>query len=106
MRKISPSPCATLSLRQHFVTAVSSNNTRACVKNSVQKKKNRNKKTDNMQEYEEPTQNITISTSVSMYGRIRSWLLHGHDELPPELIRGNLVNQKVNTYLFFFFKSS
>lgn len=60
-----------------------------------------------MQEYEEPTQTV-ITSSVSMYGRIRAWLLHGHDELPPELIRGNLVNQKVNDficYYHFFFDS-
>lgn len=47
-----------------------------------------------MQDYEQPQQNV-LTTSASMYGRIRAWLLHGHDELPPELIRGDLVNQKV-----------
>lgn len=52
-----------------------------------------------MQDYEEPVPNNpninNISTSPSMYGRIRAWLLNEHEEITAELIKGTLINLKV-----------
>lgn len=49
-----------------------------------------------MQDYVDPNENnYKITSSPSMYVRIKSWLLNGSDNVSPEEIRGDLVNQKV-----------
>lgn len=49
-----------------------------------------------MQDYVEPNDNnCKITSSPSMYVRIKAWLLSGSDSVPPEEIRGDLVNLKV-----------
>lgn len=49
-----------------------------------------------MQDYVDPNDtNCKITSSPSMYVRIKAWLLNGSDNVPPEEIRGDLVNLKV-----------
>lgn len=44
-------------------------------------------------DFEEVDQGASGPTSV--YGRIKSWLMQNTEQIPAELIRGNLVNFKV-----------
>lgn len=50
-----------------------------------------------MQDYVDPNDNpnCKITSSPSMYVRIKTWLLNGNDNVPAEEIRGDLVNLKV-----------
>lgn len=52
------------------------------------------------EDYVEPIEfDRKLTSSPSMYVRIKSWLLLGKEEDPPELLRGALINLKVGLYV-------
>lgn len=54
-----------------------------------------------MQDYVDPTEtNLKLTSSLSMYVKIKSWLLNGAEEDTQELIRGASVNLKVRVKHF------